>query len=97
MTERTGPARSEIEIGGHASERVLGPVIDEFTMELTEAGTTRLVGVIRDPSHLNGLLAHFTSLNIEVMALRRLDQATSVMAPTTTDESDSSESERNRP
>jgi hypothetical protein len=62
MTERTGPTRYEIEIGGHPSDRVLRPVIDEFTVELTEAGTTRLIGAIRDSSHLNGLLAHFTSL-----------------------------------
>ena len=72
MTERTGPTRYEIELGGHASERVLRPVIDEFAVEQTDAGTTRLVGDIRDSSHLNGLLAHFTSLNVEVIGLRRL-------------------------
>ena len=72
MTERTGPTRYEIEIGGHASNRVLRPVIDEFTVELTGAGTTRLVGEIRDSSHLNGLLAHLTSLNVEMIGLRRL-------------------------
>lgn len=74
MTGRTGHTRYEIELGGHASERVLRPVIDEFTVELTEVGTTRLVGLVRDSSHLNGLLAHYTSLNIEVISLRRLDQ-----------------------
>ena len=74
MTERTGPTRYEIEIGGHASDRVLRPVIDEFAIEPTKSGTTRLVGAIRDSSHLNGLLSHFTSLNVEVIALRRLDQ-----------------------
>ena len=72
MTERTGPTPYEIEISGHASDRVLRPVIDEFTVELTGAGTTRLVGEIRDSSHLNGLLAHLTSLNVEVIGLRRL-------------------------
>ena len=77
MTERRGPTRYEIELGGHASERVLRPVMDEFTVEMTEAGTTRLVGDVRDSSHLNGLLAHYTSLNIEVVALRRLEQHTS--------------------
>ena len=92
MTERSGPTRYEIEVGGHASDRVLRPVIDEFTVELTEAGTTRLVGAIRDSSHLNGLLAHFTSLNVEVMALRRIDQTTGAMHPTT-----SNGPERNRP
>ena len=42
-----------IEIGGHASDRVLRPVVDEFTVELTSAGTTRLVGHVRDhrPGH----------------------------------------------
>jgi len=74
MTERTGPTRYEIEIGGHASARVLRPVIDEFAVEPTRFGTTRLVGVIRDSSHLNGLLSHFTSLNVEVIAVCRLDQ-----------------------
>jgi hypothetical protein len=78
MTGRPGATRYEIEIGGHATGRVLRPVIDEFTIELTGAGTTRLVGAIRDPSHLNGLLAHFTSLNVEVIALRRLDQTTGI-------------------
>ena len=93
MTERTGPpTRYEIEIGGHASDRVLRPVIDEFTVEFTEAGTTRVVGAIRDSSHLNGLLAHFTSLNVEVFELRRLDQTTGAMPLTTP-----IESERNQP
>ena len=73
MTGRTGPTRYEIEIGGHASDRVLRPVVDEFTIERTESGTTRLVGVIRDSSHLNGLLAHFTALTVEVVGLHRLD------------------------
>jgi hypothetical protein len=92
MTERTGPTRYEIEIGGHASDRVLRPVIDEFTVEITEAGTTRLVGAIRDSSHLNGLLAHFTSLNVEVLELRRHDHATGGPPLTTP-----TESERNQP
>jgi len=72
MTGRMCSTRYEIEIGGRPSDRVLRPVVDEFIVELTEAGTTRLVGEIRDPSHLHGLLAHFTSLNVEVIALRRL-------------------------
>ena len=86
MTGRTGLTRYEIEIGGHASDRVLRPVIDEFAVEFTEAGTTRLLGAIRDSSHLNGLLAHLTSLNIEVMGLRRLDQTTGAMPSTVSEE-----------
>lgn len=69
MTEST---RYEIEIRGRATERVLHPVIDDFEIEPTECGTTRLVGEILDPSHLNGLLAHFTSMNVDVVGLRRL-------------------------
>ena len=86
MTGRTGSTRYEIEIGGHASDRVLRPVVDEFTVELTSAGTTRLVGHVRDPSHLNGLLAHFTSLNVEVIGLRRVEMQASTAAdiPTNT-------------
>ena len=67
------PTRYEIELPGRASDRVLRPVLDEFRVEATDAGTTRLTGQIRDPSHLNGLLAHFTSMNVEVIELRRLD------------------------
>jgi hypothetical protein len=76
MTGRTGPTRYEIEIGGHASDRVLRPVVDDFAIAPTEAGTTRLVGAVRDSSQLNGLLAHFASLGVEVLALRRLDTTT---------------------
>lgn len=65
--------RYEIEIRGRATGRVLRPVVDEFRIEPTDHGTTRLVGDIRDPSHLNGLLAHFTSMNIDVVSLRCLE------------------------
>ncbi len=69
----TSPTRYEIEIRGRASDRVLRPVVDEFRIVLTGAGTTRLVGEIRDPAHLHGLVAHFTSMNIELVAVRALD------------------------
>lgn len=67
------PTRYQIEIRGRASDRVLRPVIDDFRIEPTGGGTTRLTGEIRDASHLNGLLAHFTSMNVEVVELRRID------------------------
>ena len=67
------PSRYEIENRGRASDRVLRPVIDDFRIEPTDVGTTRLTGQIRDASHLNGLLAHFTSMNVEVVELRRID------------------------
>lgn len=79
------PARYEIEIRGRATTRILRPVVDDFAIEATADGTTRLVGDIRDASHLNGLLAHFTSLNVDVIGLRRLDdrQLSNPSNPTT--------------
>ena len=69
----TSPTRYEIELRGRATHRVLRPVVDEFRIESTDAGTTRLVGEIRDPAHLHGLLAHLTAMNVELVAVRRLD------------------------
>jgi hypothetical protein len=69
------PTTYEIELRCQAHDRVLRPVVDEVAVEPTGSGTTRLVGEIRDPSHLHGLLSHFTSMNVEVVALRRLDHA----------------------
>lgn len=70
MPERT---TYEIEIRGRASERALRPVTDEFSIETTAEGNTRMIGMIRDPSHLNGILTHFTSLNIEVVRITPVD------------------------
>ncbi|WP_148288557.1 hypothetical protein [Ilumatobacter nonamiensis] len=70
MSELT---RYEIEIRGRATARLLRPALDDFVIEPTDAGTTRLVGDIRDASQLNGLLAHFTSMNAEVIGLRRVE------------------------
>ena len=78
------PTRYQIELRGRATDRVLRPVVDDFRIEPTGAGTTRLTGLIRDASHLNGLLAHFTSMNVEVIELRRLDPDPSdAISPTT--------------
>ena len=74
------PHRYEVEIRGRATERLLRPVVDDFHIEVTERATTRLTGEIRDSSHLNGLLAHFTSMNVEVVELRRID-ATEITNP----------------
>lgn len=76
------PARYQIEIRGRATDRVLRPVCDDFSIEPTDHGTTRLVGEVRDPSHLNGLLAHFTSMNVEVLELTRIEQPTRTEQPT---------------
>jgi hypothetical protein len=70
------PNRYEIEIRGRADARILRPVVDDFRIETTDHGTTRIVGDVLDASHLNGLLAHFTSMNVELVELRCLDDAT---------------------
>jgi hypothetical protein len=82
----SSPARYEIEIRGRASDRVLRPVLDEFRIEPTEFGATRLTGLIRDASHLNGLLAHFTSMNVEVIELRRIDPLPAIPTDTVSTE-----------
>lgn len=64
----------EIELRGRVGERLLRPVIDEFTIEVTERGTTLLVGPVRDPAHLHGLVMHFTSCNVEVLRLGPVDR-----------------------
>ena len=69
------PTRYEIEIRGRASHRVLRPVIDDFTIDTTATGNTLLTGPVRDTSQLSGILAHFTSLNIDVVCLAAVDQA----------------------
>lgn len=71
------PTRYEIEIRGRATHRVLRPAIDDFRIEATDVGTTRLVGDIHDASHLNGLLAHFAAMNVDIVELRRLDDSRS--------------------
>ena len=79
------PSRYEIEIRGRADERVLRPVLDDFRIEITDHGTTRLIGEVLDPAHLNGLLVHFTSMNAEVVELRRLGESGTRPTPTTTE------------
>ncbi len=78
--------RYQIDIRGRATERLLRPVTDEFTIDTTPAGNTRMTGDIRDPSHLHGLLAHFTSMNAEVVSLRRLDNDPTDTEPLSTTE-----------
>lgn len=65
----TEPTTYEIVVRGRATERLLRPLLDDFIIDDTEPGRTRLTGVIRDPSHLHGVLAHLTSVAAEVISL----------------------------
>ena len=59
----------EIVLRGRVGQRLLGPFLDDFTVALDETGRTRLVGVVRDPSHLHGLVAYLASINAELISI----------------------------
>ena len=59
----------EIVIRGRASARILRPMVDDFTVDHSSDGITRLRGDIRDASHLHGVMAHLTSVGAEVVAI----------------------------
>lgn len=59
----------EIVLRGRLGRHVLGPFVDDFTVDHDGTGRTRLVGAIRDPSHLHGLVAYLASINAELISL----------------------------
>jgi len=62
-------ATYEIVIRGHATERILGVLVDDFAIDTTTGGVTRLTGEVRDSSHLHGVMHHLTSLAIEIVSV----------------------------
>ncbi|AWS44006.1 hypothetical protein [Streptosporangium sp. 'caverna'] len=67
------PTTYEIVIRGRVGARLLRPLLDDFTIDHASHGVTRLVGDIGDASHLHGVMAHLTSVNIEVISIAPLD------------------------
>ena len=67
------PTTYEIVLRGRATERLLGSLVDDFVVDHPVPGRTRLTGVIRDPAHLHGVMAHLTSLTVEVISLTPSD------------------------
>ena len=59
----------EIVLRGRVGLRLLDPFLDDFTVAHDEAGLTRLLGVVRDPSHLHGLVAYLASINAELISI----------------------------
>ncbi len=59
----------EIVVRGRPSARLLRPLLDDFTFDHSGFGVTRLVGEVRDSSHLHGVLAHLTSVNVDVISM----------------------------
>jgi hypothetical protein len=82
------PTTYEIVIRGRANARVLHPLLDDFVCEHIDdragdsagnrvadqdaEGFTRLVGVVHDPAHLHGVVAHLTSMNAELISIAPL-------------------------
>ena len=69
------PITYEIVIRGQASERILARLRDDFSIDATAGGHTRLVGEIRDPAHLHGVINQLTSLAIEIVSINPADPA----------------------
>ncbi len=63
------PITYEILIRGCASERLLARLCDDFSIDTTIGGHTRLVGDVRDAAHLHGVINQLTSLAIEIVSL----------------------------
>ena len=65
----TATTTYEIVIKGRATARFLRPMLDDFAVEDTADGVTRLVGVVRDAAHLHGIVAHLTSVGVELISI----------------------------
>ena len=59
----------EIVVRGRASARLLRPLLDEFAIDHDVDGVTRLTGDVRDAAHLHGLVAHLTSVGVELISI----------------------------
>jgi len=59
----------EIVLRGRLGSRLLGPFMDDFIINFDEAGHTRLLGTVRDSSHLHGLVAYLASINAELISI----------------------------
>lgn len=59
----------EIVLRGRISAHLLAPFIDDFAVVHDPAGLTRLVGAVRDSSHLHGLVAHLASVNAQLISI----------------------------
>ena len=63
------PTTYEIVIRGRAVARLLRPLLDDFTFDHTGDGVTRLIGEVRDPAHLHGVVTYLTSVNAELISI----------------------------
>jgi hypothetical protein len=75
----TTPTTYEIVIRGRASARFLRPLLDDFAVDHSVDGVTRLIGEIRDAAHLHGAVAHLTAVNAELISIAPLGPTASPM------------------
>ena len=65
----------EIVLCGRIDRTELGPFLDDFTVadddgnHRDDPGRTRLVGTVRDASHLHGLVAYLASINASLISI----------------------------
>ncbi len=59
----------DIVLRGRLGRRLLGPFLDDFTVDHDDPGLTRLAGTLRDSSHLHGLVAYLASINAELISI----------------------------
>ncbi len=71
----------EIVLRDRLGPHVLSPFVDDFTISYDDHGLTRLWGVVRDTSHLNGLVAYLASINAELISITPITTTTDI--PTT--------------
>ena len=96
------PTTYVIVIKGRANARLLRPLLDDFSINPSGGcpadgygdrfvdGVTRLVGEVRDAAHLHGVVAHLTSVNVELISIAPLASiapplAACITAPENTD------------
>jgi hypothetical protein len=66
----------EILLRGRLGDSLLGPFLDDFSVGACEVGLTRLVGTVRDSSHLHGLVAYLASINAELISITPVSSTT---------------------
>ncbi len=66
----------EIVIKGRATARILRPLLDDFAIDHSDEGITRLTGDVRDSAHLHGIVAHLSAVNAELISIGPLTPAT---------------------
>lgn len=76
------PTTYEIVIKGRACAKLLRPLLDDFTFDHASEGVTRLIGEIRDAAHLNGVVAHLTSVNADLISIAPRNPSGAASLPT---------------